>query len=200
MFMQVDMSGKKCVIEVEKTTQFHIMTQLQHARYNFCLIHGAKVVQAGWRRLVKYRRETGENFRESKQCASSINPTLFPRSLLVAAATRNRNRNRHATATRIQAHARRRIAAEYVERVRQAKFKVAMMLQARFRYQHLLRLNIAANKHSIKRIFKTAFAHLVINHAMELEEKVRMDELELPPPPHLTRSPTTAQAIQDSTA
>jgi hypothetical protein len=95
MFMSVKMNDKDCIFEVERSTKFHIMTQLEQARYNFCLIHGAKVVQAGWRRLVKYRRET--------------------------VATRNTNRHRHATATMIQSHARRRIAAAFVEKVRHAK-------------------------------------------------------------------------------
>lgn len=99
MFMGVKMSDKDCIFEVEKTAQFHIMTQLEHARYNFCLIHGAKVVQAGWRRLTKYRRET--------------------------VATRNRNRHRHVMATMIQAQCRRRIATAYVEDVRQAKVRLS---------------------------------------------------------------------------
>ena len=150
-FMTVD--SDKCIFDIEKTVRLHLKRELEHVRYKFRLTHSSKVVQSGWRRLVQHRVETS--------------------------ALRARNRWRIKIATKIQSQVRRMLATSYVQRVRAAKEKVAVMLQARYVFLHLLKLNVMANKHWCKTIMKNHFKHLLVNLAIEREIKRQERERQL---------------------
>ncbi|GMH76037.1 hypothetical protein TL16_g06949 [Triparma laevis f. inornata] len=123
----------------------HEKNQIEHHRYTFRLTHSAKCVQTAWRRLLIYRKELQE--------------------------LKSRNRTRAFKATICQSVARMFFGKLRVYRIREAKNKVAILLQARFRYRHLLNMSILANQWDIKRLKRKIFRILLLNRANELEEK-----------------------------
>ncbi|GMH90999.1 hypothetical protein TrST_g6869 [Triparma strigata] len=142
-FLTYDPNHDRIYVDLETTK--HEKNQIEHHRYNFRLSHSAKCVQAAWRRLRLYRSDLKE--------------------------LKARNRMRVGKATICQSVFRMYFGKLRVSKIRTAKNKVARMLQARFRYRHLLHMSILANQWDIKRLKRKVLRILLLNHAYELEQK-----------------------------
>ena len=136
------------VFTIPKTPNRHRMIQETHNKHLFCLLHSAKTVQRAWRELLVYRVEISD--------------------------VKTRNMYKMMRAVVIQSTVRRRTAAKFVVTIRAAKTKVAVMLQSRFMYRHLLASNMKAMRFDDKRILRRAMRGLVHNHEYEVAEKARL--------------------------